>query len=67
MKLSLNKFAKKLNFKLNKNQISQLNFNFKVGKLYVDVQCPNWFLDGNYRGETLKNIKNIKKRIYPMC
>ena len=65
MKLSLNKFAKKLNLKLNKNHISQLNFNFKIGKLYVDVQCPNWFLDGNYRGETLKNIKKIKKRNNP--
>ena len=65
MKLSLKRYAKKIGYKLNDYNIKNLNFHFNIGKLFVEVQCPNWFIYGNYRGGTLTKIKNGETRSQP--
>ncbi len=62
---SLIKFAKRINFQLNSKHISELGFCFRVNKLFVIVQCPNWFDEGNYRGGTINTTKTYKNRVSP--
>ena len=63
--LSIYKFAKKINFNLNKKNISELCFNFRINKLFVHVQSPNFFIEGTDRGGSINTTKISKNRISP--
>ena len=62
---SLKKFAKRINFDLDKKHYENLEFCFKLDSLYCIVQCPNWFEDGNYRGGSISYNKTQFLRNQP--
>ena len=59
------RFAKKVNFKIDKSHLKDLKFAFFVGKLHVEVFCTDWASQGNSRGGELKNLTPKKNRITP--
>ena len=62
---SLEKFSKRINFKLQSKHLKNLKIYFKIGKLLCLVQCPDWFNEGNYRGGSINYNKTLKTRVQP--
>lgn len=65
LRQSLTKFAKRIGFKLTKKHINKLGLTFKINKLFVIVQCPDWNNEGNNRGGSIDTVKISKNRISP--
>ena len=65
MKTSLKKFAKRINFILDQNHLNNLGFSFQLNKLFVNVQCINFFEEGTNRGGSVDKTLNLKERFSP--
>ena len=65
LRQSLTKFAKRIGFRLTKKHINKIGLVFKINKLFVIVQSPDWIKEGNNRGGSIDTIKVYKNRISP--
>jgi len=65
MTIRIMDFAKRIDYKLTKENLKNLNFQFKINNLVGIYQCPDWFSSGNSRGGIIKELNKKSLRQKP--